>query len=37
MMYQRAEDDSDFLTAMGELPVGTAVATGALVLPPLSR
>jgi hypothetical protein len=37
MMYQRAEDDSDFLTAMGELPVGTSVATGALVLPPLSR
>jgi hypothetical protein len=37
MMYQRAEDDSDFLTAMGELPVGTAVATGALILPPLSR
>lgn len=37
MMYQRAEDDSDFLTAMGELPVGTPIATGALVLPPLSR
>jgi hypothetical protein len=37
MIYQRAEDDSDFLTAIGELPVGTAVATGALVLPLLSR
>ncbi|HEX8113122.1 MAG TPA: hypothetical protein VF516_35570, partial [Kofleriaceae bacterium] len=37
MVYARAEDDSDFLTAITELPVGTAVATGALVLPPLSR
>jgi hypothetical protein len=37
MVYARAADDSDFLTSMGELPVGTAVATGALVLPPLAR
>jgi hypothetical protein len=37
MLYQRAQDNSDFLTAMGELPVGTAVATGALILPPLAR
>jgi hypothetical protein len=37
MVYARAEDASDFLTAMGEYPVGTAIATGALVLPPLSR
>jgi hypothetical protein len=37
MVYARAEDTSDFLSSMGEVPVGTAVATGALVLPPLSR
>jgi hypothetical protein len=37
MVYARSEDSSDFLTSMGEIPVGTAIATGALVLPPLSR
>ena len=37
MVYERSEDGSDFLTSIGELPVGTAVATGALVLPPLAR
>jgi hypothetical protein len=37
MVYERSDDNSDFLTSMGELQVGTAVATGALVLPPLSR
>lgn len=37
MVYARSEAGSDFLTSMGELPVGTAVATGALVLPRLSR
>jgi hypothetical protein len=37
MVYARSEDSSDFLTSMGEVPVGTAIATGALVLPPLSR
>ncbi|HEX3757236.1 MAG TPA: hypothetical protein VHW23_00960 [Kofleriaceae bacterium] len=35
MVYARAEDDSDFLSPLGELPVGAAVATGALILPPL--
>jgi hypothetical protein len=37
MVYARAEDTSDFLSSVGELSVGTAVATGALILPPLSR
>lgn len=37
MVYARAEADSDFLTAMTELPVGTAIAAGALILPPLAR
>ena len=37
MVYARSEDGSDFLTSRGEVQVGTAVATGALVLPPLSR
>jgi hypothetical protein len=37
MIYARAEHNSDFLTSMGELQVGAALATGALVLPPLSR
>jgi hypothetical protein len=37
MVYARAEDNSDFLSSMGELQVGTPIATGALVLPPLSR
>lgn len=35
--YSRARDDGDFLTAMSEFPLGTAVATGALLLPPASR
>jgi len=35
LVYARAEDDSDFLSSSGELPVGTAVAAGALVLPAL--
>jgi hypothetical protein len=29
--------DGDFLAPLGELPVGTAVAAGALLLPPLWR
>jgi hypothetical protein len=35
--YARSERDSDFLTLLSELPVGTARASGALLLPPLSR
>jgi len=35
LAFHRAE--GDFLTPMGELPVGTALAAGALLLPPLSR
>ncbi len=37
LVYARSEQNSDFLTSMGEVQVGAAVATGALVLPPLSR
>lgn len=35
MVYARSEDDGDFLSPLGEVPVGAAVATGALILPPL--
>jgi len=34
MTYVRG-DDSDFLTSIGEVAVGTPMAIGALVLPPL--
>jgi len=34
MVYARSDEHSDFLTSLGEVPVGTAIATGALVLPP---
>jgi hypothetical protein len=37
MVYARAEDNSDFLTSLGEVPVGAAIATGALILPRLAR
>jgi hypothetical protein len=37
MVYARADEDSDFLTSLSELPVGATVAAGALVLPPLAR
>jgi hypothetical protein len=37
MVYARSDEDSDFLSSLGELPVDAAVATGALVLPPLGR
>ena len=37
MVYARADEDSDFLTSLNEVPVETAVASGALVLPPLAR
>jgi hypothetical protein len=33
MVYARADEDSDFLTSIREVAVGTAMATGALVLP----
>jgi hypothetical protein len=35
--YARSQDGGDFLTAMSEYPLGTAVATGALLLPSASR
>jgi hypothetical protein len=35
MIHARSDDDSDFLTSMREVPVGAAMATGALLLPPL--
>ena len=35
--YARAEHDGDFLTLLGEYPLGTARASGALLLPPLSN
>ena len=34
MVYARSADDSDFLTALREIPVGAPMATGALILPP---
>jgi hypothetical protein len=33
----RSEDDSDFLSLILETPPGTAYATGAIVLPAMSR
>jgi hypothetical protein len=36
-IYARADAGSDFLTLLREWPVGTAAATGALLLPSLSR
>lgn len=35
LAYTRAEADSDFLSLVGQAAVGTAAATGLLVLPPL--
>lgn len=35
MVYARSDDDSDFLTSIREVAVGSAMATGALVLPPV--
>jgi hypothetical protein len=35
MVYTRSDEDSDFLTSIREVAVGSAMATGALVLPPV--
>jgi len=35
MVYTRSDEDSDFLTSIREVAVGSPMATGALVLPPL--
>jgi hypothetical protein len=35
MVYARSDDASDFLTSIREVAVGSAMATGALVLPPV--
>lgn len=35
MVYVRSDDDSDFLTSVREIAVGSAMATGALLLPPI--
>jgi hypothetical protein len=37
LVYGRAEDNSDFLALVNQIPLGTAAATGALLLPILSR
>jgi len=34
MTYARSEENGDFLTSLGETALGTAAATGALLLPP---
>jgi hypothetical protein len=36
-IYARADAGSDFLTLLREIPVGSAAATGALLLPPVSE
>jgi hypothetical protein len=35
LVYTRSDEDSDFLTSIREIAVGSAMATDALVLPPL--
>ena len=37
LVYARAENDSDFLTLVNQFPAGAATASGALLLPALSR
>jgi len=37
IVYGRAEEDGDFLTLVNQFPLGTASATGALLLPAISR
>ncbi|HKE20246.1 MAG TPA: hypothetical protein VKB80_35475 [Kofleriaceae bacterium] len=37
MVYERFGEHSDFMSSVGEIAVGTTAATGALLLPPLSR
>jgi hypothetical protein len=37
LVYSRSQDDSDFLAPVNQIPLGTAAATGALLLPALSR
>jgi hypothetical protein len=37
LVYARAEDDSDFLTLVSQFPIGAATASGALLLPALSK
>ena len=37
LVYARADEDSDFLTLVNEFPIGAATASGALLLPALSR
>jgi hypothetical protein len=37
LVYVRAADDSDFLTLVSQFPLGAATATGALLLPALSK
>jgi hypothetical protein len=35
MVYARSDEGSDFLTAVREVAVGSPMATGALLLPPV--
>ena len=37
LVYARSENDSDFLTLVNQFPAGAATASGALLLPALSR
>jgi len=37
LIYSRAEDNSDFLAPLSQFPLGAASATGALLLPPVSK
>jgi hypothetical protein len=37
LVYGQAGNDSDFLAPVNQIPLGTAAATGALLLPALSR
>jgi hypothetical protein len=37
LVYGRADDNSDFLAPVNQIPLGTAAATGALLLPAQSR
>jgi len=37
LVYARAENDSDFLTLVNQLPAGAAITTGALLLPPFTE
>jgi hypothetical protein len=37
LVYGRSDEDGDFLTLLNQIPLGTSAATGALLLPGISR